>query len=124
MILQKGKSPTNQKFFLNQNEIFQTNNYKYLGCNLNSIGNFTQTKQELSKKASRVLFKLHMAFGGINPPPHIYNKLFDSLIKPVLLYNSEVWDSELYGKLKKHDQHTFFDILESEPFEKIQSFVS
>ena len=44
-------------------------------------------------------------FKDLNPIENvsikIYKKLFESLVKPILMYNSEIWYMDFYGKLLK-----------------------
>lgn len=108
-------------FTLNKKEILKTDKYTYLGCTINDSGNLLDTQKELYTKALKALFKIHQSLGTYNSSPIIYNKLFDTLIKPILLYNSEIWGIELLNKLKNHDPSTQFDILDSEPFEKLHT---
>lgn len=122
MIISKSKrtSQENIKFNLNEHEIAYTDKYTYLGCTLNYLGKFSDTKTDLYQKALKALFKIHRSFGGINPSPKIYNKLFDTLIKPIILYASEIWGVESISKLNK-DTIKYFDDLDKDPPEKLHT---
>jgi hypothetical protein len=65
----------------------------------------------------KALFKLNQSFSGANPPPKLFNKLFDTMIKPILLYNAEIWSADLYNKAKKKDLYTFLNDMDKESFE-------
>jgi hypothetical protein len=91
MIITKStKTKLDRKFYCGDNELDQTQEYTYLGCTINSRGNFASTKTNLSNKALKALFKINSSFQGSSPPPVIYNKLFDTLVKPIVLYNCEI----------------------------------
>ena len=52
MIVGKGKQTDNSKFHIGDQNLINCNEYKYLGCILNSNGNFTAAKKDLSLKAT------------------------------------------------------------------------
>ena len=57
-----------------------TDQYKYLGLIFNLNGKFTKAKKLLYDKGTRAMFAL---------PVDIMIHLFDTLVKPILLYGSE-----------------------------------
>ena len=68
-----------------------------------SSGSFTAAKKDLSQKAAKVLHKLQRSLASVSPPPELYNKLFDTLVKPVALYNCEIWAKDNVNRLIKYD---------------------
>ena len=62
-----------------------------IGVKLNHNGNFTLALKQLSEKALHALYgtRRQLNFSRLNPKYAI--KIFDSIISPILLYNSEVW---------------------------------
>ena len=84
-------------YSIDGNPIAVTNSYCYLGIEMTNTGNFTKAADILYKKALKALFSV---YGSINIRADLKNvppflKLFDSLIKPVLLYGSEIWGSHI-----------------------------
>ena len=76
--------------------------YNFLGNVITYRGNFKKAVQELTKKGLKVLFALKGRFSNFQSIPiSLSCKLFDVLIKPVLLYNSEVWFMEEYFSIIK-----------------------
>jgi exonuclease III len=120
MIVKKTKTE-NPVFYLGKHIIPPTDKYTYLGCTINSKGTFSDTREELFKKSLKALFKLNQSFSGATPPPNLFNKLFDTMIKPILLYNSEIWSSDLSNKAKKRDLNSFFNDNEKESFELLHN---
>jgi hypothetical protein len=57
-----------------------------LKCN----GNFNVAVSLLMEKARKIYFKLKKTI-GLNNPCKLLEKLFDSLVTPILVYCSEVW---------------------------------
>jgi len=59
------------------------------------LGIFSVAQQELKKSALKALFKLKKDMGSFfNHDITLTLKLFDALVKPILLYSSEVWGIE------------------------------
>ncbi len=65
--------------------------YTYLGIVLTNNGSFKAAQNNLHEKALRALFKLKSMLSGTTIGAHASLKLFDSLVKPVALYGSELW---------------------------------
>ena len=66
-------------------------NYTYLGTRISSSGNFTLSLDHLREKALHALFALrrHVDFSSLKPS--LACKIFDTMISPILTYNSEAW---------------------------------
>jgi ribosomal protein S24E len=66
--------------------------YCYLGIIISDKGDFKIALERLYNKASRAYFSLRKDFNfHSNTSPKVILKLFDSMIKPILLYGSEIW---------------------------------
>ena len=101
---------SNGKTFMNHfiydNVYLETiTHYCYLGIVMKYNGNFNLAIQTLMEKARKAYFKIKKTI-GLNNPCRLLEKLFDSLVTPILLYGSEVWGVNT----------TFKD---SDPFEKL-----
>ena len=87
-----GKNNTNFRWKLNESELEVVNMYNYVGLTLTSAGNWKNAVTDQCNKAKRAIFSLcnsMKTFG--NPDPRTMLKLFDSKIKPILLYGCEIW---------------------------------
>ena len=103
MIIEKGKRAANgnTEFHIGDQALTYCKEYKYRGCIINFSGNFTAAKKDFSQKAAKVLYKLQRSFASVSPPPELYNKLFDTLVKPVALNNCEIWATDNVNRLTK-----------------------
>lgn len=78
--------------FIIGNKILEyVNQYKYLGVNISSTGKFLVAEKTLSLKASRALFSIKQSVFHNHIKPSVLMHVFDSLIKPIALYNSDIW---------------------------------
>ena len=93
MIFSKGNRKINTSFFLNGEELENTKEYKYLGITIHKKNcSFTPALKCLKTKATRALYALRSKININALPIYIATKLFNALIKPILLYASEVWE--------------------------------
>ena len=72
------------------------NEYTYLGATFTQSNSFKVARKQLQKKASKAMFTFLRHINtreGAKPKTII--KLFNSLVKPILIYNSEVWGAFL-----------------------------
>ena len=103
-------------FFLGKEKLEKVINYKYLGNIIESSGKFHSSHSELAKKGSKVMFSMFSYLRALNDVPiKIYIKLFETLIKPILTYNSEIWYMDFYEKIvrasKKGKENPNFDMI-------------
>jgi hypothetical protein len=79
-------------FQCSENTLDYCESYKYLGVWMDEHLTFNKNAKELVKAASRVLgslmTKVNIA-GGMTYK--VYNKLYTSMIEPILMYGSGVW---------------------------------
>lgn len=110
MIFQKKiRKSQNTVFHLNGNPIEAAHEYTYLGVKLTPSGNFNTTQEQLREKILHSFFGLRKYIDINTLTPHLASKLFDTMIAPILTYNSEVW-----GAYVKSD----FNRWDSSPIEK------
>ena len=77
--------------FTYNGEILKTvKQYCYLGIVMSYNGNFNTAKATLAEKGRKALFKIKKTI-GLNNPCILLEKLFDTLVSPILLYGCEVW---------------------------------
>ena len=90
-----GKTIKKYIFSINNTRLENTDSYKYLGIIFKPSGVFTAAVKHLISKAKKATFSIRNIFPQ-NRLSFIQNiKLFDACIKPILLYNSEVWGPEI-----------------------------
>lgn len=66
--------------------------YSYLGVTFVPSGSFAKAQDTLTLKARRAYFLLRQTFkSDWNTPVPTLVKLFQSLIKPIMTYNAEIW---------------------------------
>ena len=101
------------KFTFNGSEIEIVHKYKYLGIILHYNGNFKHAAEHMYQKSLKAIFSLKsriLDFEGLNNQMKL--KLFDTLIRPILTYGSEIWITDYSIKDKTSDNL---------PFEKIHN---
>ena len=70
---------------------------------MTSSGRYAYVREILSKKATKIVFTIKRLLSNIDSSAvEIRNKLFDALVKPVLLYGCEIWGPELLSSYKTH----------------------
>lgn len=91
------KSQTqDHSFHLDKEPLEFVQQHTYLGLVMSSSGRFTFAREILSQKALKVLSMIRrMLSNCVQATTKTYCKLFDALVKPVLLYGSEIWGPEL-----------------------------
>ena len=93
--------------------------YQYLGIILTASGSFTPAIENLYRKAQKALFHMKSSLHNSNFDPKVGLKIFDHLIKPILLYGSEVWGALSTGTNAKHMDHWFENRSVETKFEKL-----
>ena len=92
----------NLKF--NGKGIEEVENYKYLGNIFRSLGRVTEdvfrdTYPYLCGQGRRAIFSIRQRLRNIHPvPPTVMFKLYDMLVKPILIYGSDVWGYSKQGQ--------------------------
>ena len=112
MIFNKaGKMFTKYSFVINDVQIKNVDEYKYLGTIFKPSGIFTAAAKHLNAKAKKALFSIRNIFPK-NKIALVQNlKIFDSCIKPILLYNSEVWGPDMLIHDRKRLEKCYFSFL-------------
>lgn len=83
--------------------------YKYLGLTFNYNGRFRRGELELKQQATRAMYALIGKSRKFDLPVDMMLDLFNAMVKPVMLYASEVWGhyvireiEQLHMKFLKH----------------------
>ena len=87
------KKIKNQLFTIGNSKIEVTNSYCYLGIDISNTLNFSKANEKLYKKALKAQYKIFSSLNVYSDQPNtsLFLRLFDSLLKPILLYGSEIW---------------------------------
>ena len=91
MIFGNGRIPRNVTFMYNNNNIEIVKELNYLGIIFAKSGNFNKTKTYLAEKAQRAMYEVLKIGRSYKLSIKIQLDLFDKMVKPILLYGSEVW---------------------------------
>ena len=94
--------------FKYENEILNiVDRQTYLGLEMTSSGRYTYAREILSKKAYKVLATIKRFLSNSDTSAiSIKNKLFDALVKPILLYGCEIWGPEILSYKTHFDKST------------------
>ena len=103
IIFQKCKRKCDSSFYICNEKIAIVQNYTYLGTCISSTGNFTLSLDHLRQKAFHALFSLRRNIDFKSLKPSLAFKIFDSMISPILTYNSEVWGTFVKSDFKSWD---------------------
>ena len=79
------------KFLLDNKPLEIVQDLTYLGVKISSTGNFQNHNSITREKAIHALFKVFKTIDFKNLKPKQAEKLFDTLISPILMYGCEVW---------------------------------
>ena len=105
MIFSKGKKDYSKyQFFQNNSQIEIVERYNYLDIVFYFNGNLKHVADDLYNKALKAFFSVKGKFNNFQEVPlKICLKLFDSLLKPILTYGSEIWLSDYNINLNNFD---------------------
>ena len=93
MIFSRGNQKIKSTFTVNGKQLENVKEFKYLGITVHKKAcSFTPTLSHFKVKATRALYALRAKININNLPIKVALKLFDAIIKPILLYGSEVWE--------------------------------
>ena len=79
------------KFLLHNKPLEIVQDFTYLGVKILSTGNFQNHRSITKEKAIHVLYKVSKTIDFKKLKPKQAEKLFDTLISPILTYGCEVW---------------------------------
>jgi hypothetical protein len=101
MIFKQNYTKTEPSFvYYRNNQIQNVSEYPCLGITLKSNGNLSHSTTYLVKKAKKALFCIKSYTTSLNNlPVKVANNLFDTLVKPIMTYNSEVLYLDTYISL-------------------------
>ena len=92
LIFNRGNNLIKSEFTINNVVLENVKSMKYLGFTITAKNcSFLPTLENLSIKATRTIYALNSKIKISRFPIRLALKLFNTLIKPILLYGSEVW---------------------------------
>ena len=87
-----GRLSKHENWTYNGENINVSNAFNYLGINLSYTGKFSAAQTTLSDQARKAIFSLkRCTYKLSSTTPQLMCFLFDTLIKPILMYGCEVW---------------------------------
>ncbi len=129
MTISKGTNTKETQFTYNNVPLLSCKKYCYLGIEINNRGVFTEGISRLNDKALKAIFKIKSLTSQGQFPVSTSLKLFDSLVRPILTYNSDIWFMDLDHKRSSgihrakanNKPYNVLDSIESSPTERIHS---
>ena len=94
VVFSRGKLRNKPVFYFNNAPLEAVDDFSYLGVIFNFNGKFNKTKKHLTDQARKAMFSILTKIKKLCLPIDIQLQLFDSMVKPISLYGSEVWGSE------------------------------
>ena len=91
MLFQSNGNTCKNIFTINNTIIECVTKYTYLGVVVSASGSYSSTIDAMCDKATRALFKLKKTLKDCDVNPQLMLYLYDSTIKPIVLYGSEIW---------------------------------
>ena len=87
----------------NNTIVKQEKEYVYLGIAIKPSGSFSYAITILNGKSLKALWKLKNLLHGHCLKPNVILKLYDALVKPIQMYNSEIWGSTIVNYANMFD---------------------
>ncbi len=98
-----GRLPANLNFRYNGENIDIVKHFNYLGILLNRTGNFNMSIKSQANKGTRAIYEVLRQAKLHSLSVSCQLDLFDKIVKPILLYGSEIWGfSNSYDLEKVH----------------------
>ena len=94
VIFEKKKSNNEIVFHYGDNELDIVDSYVYLGINIKNNGTLKPAMESLCNQAIRAVLGMKSMYNFGITDISTKLKLFDSIIKPILLYGCEIWGFE------------------------------
>ena len=118
LIFSNGRYNCKQIFKLGEKELDIVTEYKYLGLLFTKSGSYYKTKTNIAEQARKAMFALLRKIKALSLPFDIQIEMFDKIIKPILLYGSEVWgfgNIDMLEKVQLQFYKYIFNLKKSTP---------
>lgn len=130
MIFQNKTNYKNEEDFLmfKNDKIENVTEFKFLGNKIKYNGNLEPSSEDLAKKARKAMYSIKSYTSSYSDlPVKVSCNLFDTLIRPILCYNSEIFYMDIYLKyyrakqrsIKNNFQVDKFDFIDKTTLEKV-----
>ena len=107
MIISNKNKKENISFWYKKQKLEVVKEFKFLGNTVTENGNFISSAKSLSQKAMKVMYSIRSYMNNSNRiPASLSCHLFDSLIRPVLTFNSEIWYMDIYKSYYNSDRRS------------------
>ena len=85
--------------------------YKYLGMWISEKRNFKKAIHYISSQSKKVIFALKQCLIKLQTPPvSVALHLFNSIIKPILCYECEIWGFTVKEEIEKIEVYTILEV--------------
>jgi len=101
VIFQKRKSRRIPEFSMYGQQLEVVDDFRYLGVTFNYNASFNKCRDMLSKNATKAMFFVLKKIREMSLDIDTGFQLFDSMVKPILLFSCEVWGYENISVLEK-----------------------
>ena len=117
-------------FVFKNTNIESVSQFKFLGNYITDNGSMILSAKQLAQKAMKVLYSIKTHTSNINQlPTKLACHLFDSLVRPLLTYNSEIWYMDIYrtfynsdSRAKKNNTETdYFNFIDRSIIDRIHT---
>lgn len=116
MIFTCGRNEIKEDFKFGNDVLCQARTYSYLGVTFNRKGSYIDAINILKEKGNKAMYLLKGSlYTGVTFQPELPLKIFDSTIRPILAYASEVWCVDYLKLLLKPN------LIDKSPFELINN---
>ena len=100
VIFSKCKSPSQNIFTYADKQLETVDSFKYLGIHFSSNGTYKVAREELYKKGLKSYFRLCSTLPSGTNNPSTFMHLFDHIVKPSVLYGSEIWGFDTSKRIR------------------------
>ena len=116
-----GQKLCGPKFYFKQQLLEIVKSYCYLGVEFTCSGTFRTAKSSLIEKSRKALFPLMSTVAQFHLPCSNAINLFNSLIKPIALYNSENWATLTFHQIAalKQQKTSLFSYMITSDIERV-----
>ena len=92
IIFSTKKTEERVNFKLGNDTLKIMDSYSYLGITFSRNGSYQEAINLLKEKSNKAMFLLRSSlYTGVTFQPNLPLKIFDSTVRPILTYSSEVW---------------------------------
>ena len=118
VIFGKGRQPNHPHFYFDNSTVEVVKDFKYLGVIFSRSGLMHQSIKHNSEQANKALTLLLRNINDLNLHVDLQIELFNTMIKPILLYSCEIWgysDITLIERVQTRFLKSIFNMKKSTP---------